>query len=76
MRTMFAFIVALIVGSAVNSAQAASDATYRWCVINGGDSARHCYFHRLSECRKAISDGSGICVPNEIRGVTPEDISK
>ena len=66
-------VVALIAGAAINSAQAApkvSDAQYRWCVIYGdhtGDGARHCYFHRLSECRKAITGADGVCVPNEVR---------
>ena len=32
-----------------------------------GDGLRHCYFHRLSECRKAITGADGVCVPNEIR---------
>jgi hypothetical protein len=73
MRPGVIAVVALIAGLAINSAQAAqkeSDAQYRWCVIYGdhtGDGQRHCYFHRLSECRKAITGADGVCVPNEIR---------
>ena len=73
MRPGVIAVVALIAGAAINSAQAApkaSDAQYRWCVIYGdhtGDGQRHCYFHRLSECRKAITGADGVCVPNEIR---------
>ena len=32
-----------------------------------GDGERHCYFRRLSECRKAITGADGVCVPNELR---------
>ena len=77
MRPGIIAVVALIAGAAINSAQAApqaaskaSDAQYRWCVIYGdhtGDGLRHCYFHRLSECRKAITGADGVCVPNEVR---------
>jgi hypothetical protein len=65
MRIVLASVFALVVGSAVNSAQAASEETGRWCVINAGDNARHCYFQRHRDCMKAISDGHGICVPSE-----------
>jgi hypothetical protein len=76
MRPGVIAVVALIAGAAINSAQAApkesqeSNAKYRWCVMYGadtGDGQRHCYFHRLSECRKAITGADGVCVPNEIR---------
>ena len=77
MRPGIIAVVTLIAGAAINSAQAApqaspkaSDAQYRWCVMYGdhtGDSQRHCYFHRLSECRKAITGADGVCVPNEVR---------
>ena len=74
MRPGIIAVVALIAGAAINSAQAAPqtspDAQYRWCVIYGdhtGDGQRHCYFHRLTECRKAITGADGVCVPNEIR---------
>jgi len=73
MRPGVIAVVALIAGVAINGAQAApkeTDAQYRWCVIYGGhtgDGLRHCYFHRLSECRKAITGADGVCVPNEIR---------
>jgi hypothetical protein len=65
MRIFLASIFALTLGSAINSAQAAAQEPGRWCVINAGDNARHCYFQRHSDCVKAISDGNGICVPNE-----------
>ncbi len=73
MRPGIIALVALIAGFAISGAQAApneSDAQYRWCVIYGshtGDGMRHCYFRRLSECRKAITGADGVCVPNEIR---------
>jgi hypothetical protein len=75
---MFAFIIALVVGSAINSAQAASSGHIgRWCVVNAQDNARHCYFRRHRDCIKAIADGEGACVPNEKRrGDMPEDNSK
>jgi hypothetical protein len=78
MRIVFASIFALIIGSAINSAQAASEDTGRWCVINNtGDNARHCYFQRHRDCMKAISDGKGICMPNEkTRGDMLEDKAK
>ena len=77
MRILFASAFALILCSAINGAQAASQETGRWCVINAGDNARHCYFQRHSECMKAISDGNGICVPNEAkRGEMLDDRSK
>jgi len=65
MRILFASVLALTLCSAVNGARAASPESGRWCVINAGDNARHCYFQRHRECMKAISDGNGICVPNE-----------
>jgi hypothetical protein len=77
MRILLASILALSFGSAINSAQAASQDDGRWCVINAGDNARHCYFQRHRDCVKAISDGNGICVPNEIRrGGMLDDNSK
>jgi len=70
-------LVALSFGSAIGSAQAASSEGGRWCVINAGDNARHCYFQRHQECMKAISDGNGICVPSESRrGAMLDDRSK
>ena len=76
MRILLASIFALSLGSAISGAQAASQ-DGRWCVINAGDNARHCYFQRHKDCEKAISDGSGVCVPNEKnRGQMPEDNSK
>jgi hypothetical protein len=77
MRLVFASIIALTAGSAINSAQAASEETGRWCVVSAHDNARHCYFQRHRDCMKAISDGDGVCVPNEkSRGEMPEDNSK
>jgi hypothetical protein len=78
MRTVLASILVLMIGSAINSAQAASSGhTGRWCVVNGHDNSRHCYFRRHHDCMKAIADGSGTCVPNEKRrGEMPEDKSK
>jgi len=77
MRIVFASILVLIIGSAFNGAQATSEDTGRWCMINAVDNAKHCYFQRHQDCMKAISDGSGVCVPNEKnRGEMPEDKSK
>jgi hypothetical protein len=77
MRILLAFIFALIVGSAVNSAQAATEDSGRWCVISSQDNSRHCYFQKHRDCEKAVADGSGVCQPNEKnRGVMPEDKSK
>jgi hypothetical protein len=77
MRPGIIAVVALIASAAINGAQAApqaapkaSDAQYRWCVMYGadtGDGQRHCYFHRLTDCRKAITGADGVCVPNELR---------
>jgi hypothetical protein len=67
------FASALIIASAMSSAQAASEETGRWCMINASDNARHCYFQRHEDCMKAISDGKGVCVPSEKnRGEMPE----
>jgi len=60
-----ALILAMTIGSAMTSAQAASD-NQRWCVIKSSDNARQCIFARHRDCMKAISDGSGVCVPNEV----------
>jgi hypothetical protein len=73
MRPGIVAVLALIASAAINSAQSAqapSDPQYRWCVMYGshtGDSERHCYFRRLSECRKALTGADGVCVPNELR---------
>jgi len=69
MRVIAAALVALAIAP-VASAKAETDSQYRWCVVYGdqtGDGARHCYFHRLSECRKALLGADGVCTPNEIR---------
>ena len=77
MRILLASILALTFASTINGAQAASQENGRWCVINAGDNARHCYFQRHNDCMKAISDGNGICVPNEAkRGEMLDDRSK
>ena len=76
MRIVLASLLALTIGSAIGSAQAAEKAARtpgRWCSI-GADNTRHCYFKRHQDCMKAISDGSGVCVPNERnRGEMPDD---
>jgi hypothetical protein len=77
MRIVLASLLALTIGSAIGGAQAAGDKPARtpgrWCSI-GADNARHCYFKRHQDCMKAISDGSGVCVPNERnRGEMPDD---
>jgi hypothetical protein len=78
MRAVLATVLVLTAGAAFSDAalaakaKAAADAG-RWCSI-GADNARHCYFKRHQDCMKAISDGSGVCVPNEAnRGEMPED---
>jgi hypothetical protein len=77
MRVLFASIVALTIGSAINNAQAASENAGRWCVVSDNNSARHCYFRRHRECMKAILGGGGVCVPNEAtRGNMLDDNSK
>jgi hypothetical protein len=78
MRIAVAAIVALIIGSAINNANAASSGHIgRWCMVGGLDNVRHCYFRRHRDCMKAIADGSSACVPNEKRrGEMPEDKSK
>jgi hypothetical protein len=78
MRLISSAIFALMVASTIGSAQAASSGHIgRWCVVDGHDNSRHCYFRRHRDCIKAIADGSGACVPNEKRrGEMPEDKSK
>jgi len=78
MRILSAATLALLIGSAVNGAQAASSGHIgRWCIVSGADNSRHCYFRHHRDCMKAIADGSGACVPNEKRrGEMPEDKSK
>ena len=80
MRIGLVLLFALTIGLTICGAQAASDnarrqaeAAGRWCSI-GLDNVRNCYFRRHQDCMKAISDGSGVCVPNEAnRGAMPED---
>ena len=78
MRPGIVAVLAVIASAALNSAQSAqapSNPQYRWCVMYGahtGDGERHCYFRRLSECRKAITGADGVCVPNEIRSDVSE----
>jgi hypothetical protein len=78
MRVLSAVILALIIGSSINSVQAASSGHIgRWCMVSGSDNTRHCYFRRHRDCMNAIADGSAACVPNEKRrGEMPEDKSK
>jgi len=82
MRIGLVSLVALMIGLNIGGAQAASnnkaaaaqaEPAGRWCSI-GSDNVRNCYFRRHQDCMKAISDGSGVCVPNEAnRGAMPED---
>jgi len=73
MRFLVPCIAAAFLALAIappTGAKAETDSNYRWCVVYGshtGDGTRHCYFHRLSECRKAIEGADGVCMPNEIR---------
>ena len=78
MRVLSAAIFALIIGSAINSVQAASSGHIgRWCMVSGIDNSRHCYFRKHRDCVKAIADGSAACVPHEKRrGEMLEDKSK
>ena len=72
MRTTFAFIAALIIGSTINTAQAE---TSRWCVVYGGatmgQSVSKCYFRTLTQCRTAIAGQDGACHPNELYNSAP-----
>ena len=79
MRIFLAAIFVLAVGATVGSAQAQSQSgpRGRWCSVGVTDNVRHCYFKRHRDCMKAISDGSGVCVPSERnRGELPEDSRK
>ena len=81
MRIVLASIFVLAVGATVGSAQAQNAARSgpggRWCSVGVTDNVRHCYFKRHRDCMKAISDGSGVCVPSERnRGELPEDSRK
>ena len=70
MKFIVAAFVALAIAPVAGAQAAETDSQYRWCVVYGnqtGDGTRHCYFHRLSECRKAITGADGVCMPNEIR---------
>jgi hypothetical protein len=83
LRLISTCIFVLLIGSAVNGAQAAPETkgrqaaqaeAGRWCSISSSNNSRNCYFKRHQDCMKAISDGSGVCVPNEAnRGAMPED---
>jgi len=72
MRITFAFVVALIVGSTINTAQAEIS---RWCVVYGGatmgQNVSKCYFRTLTQCRTAIAGQDGACHPNELYNATP-----
>ena len=78
MRVLSVAIFALMIGSAVTSAQLASSGHKgRWCMVSGLDNTRHCYFRKHRDCIKAIADGNSACVPNEKRrGESLEDESK
>ena len=84
MRIGLVSLFALTTGLTIGGAQAAPDNAHRtaaepagrWCSI-GSDNVRNCYFRRHQDCMMAISDGSGVCVPNEAtRGEMPEDPRK
>lgn len=73
--SLFALTIGLSAAQAADSARQAGQ-NGRWCSI-GMDNVRNCYFRRHQDCMKAISDGSGVCVPNEAkRGEMPEDPRK
>jgi len=81
MRIVLVSFFVLAVGTAIGSAQAQtagqSGPRGRWCSVGVTDNVRHCYFKRHRDCMKAISDGSGVCVPSERnRGEMPEDSRK
>jgi hypothetical protein len=64
MRIVFAALVALIVGSALDAAQADP---YRWCAHYGGlfgGGGTNCYFMTLQQCEAAVSGVGGYCRPN------------
>ena len=72
MRTTFALIAALFIGSTIDTAQAEIS---RWCVVYGGatmgQSVSKCYFRTLSQCRTAIAGQDGACHPNELYHAAP-----
>src|SRR3569833_3424809 len=73
--SLFALTIGLSAAQAADSARQASQ-NGRWCSINI-DNNRNCYFRRHQDCMKAISDGSGVCVPNKTKhGEMPEDPRK
>ena len=75
MRFIAAAFFALAIAPVAGTNAAETDTQYRWCVVYGnqtGDGLRHCYFHRLSECRKALTGADGVCMPNELRSDTAE----
>ena len=78
MKVLSAAVFAVLIGLSITNVQAASsDHKGRWCMVNGSDNTRHCYFRHHQDCMKAIADGSAACVPNEKRrGEMPEDQSK
>jgi len=63
MRLILAALIALIVGCAIDSAQADP---YRWCAqYHGrGGGATNCYFVTLQQCEAAISGVGGYCYRN------------
>ena len=62
MRIVIATLAALVVGGALDTAQADP---YRWCAQYGGRTgATNCYFITLAQCRAAISGNGGFCRVN------------
>jgi hypothetical protein len=65
MRTIVAFVFALIVTTAFEPAHADP---YRWCAeySGGGEGGggTNCYFVTLEQCRAAASGNGGFCRPN------------
>jgi len=62
MRIVIAILLALIAGSATDTARADP---YRWCAqYNGPGASTNCYFLTLEQCEAAISGVGGLCLPN------------
>ena len=63
MRTVFAAIVLLTLGAAVQPAKADP---YQWCAIFSGDlgGVRSCSFFTMEQCLATVSGVGGFCQPN------------
>jgi len=79
MRLVIAAIVTLLLGPALDRAQADP---YRWCANYGGGfddgGFQNCYFMTLEQCQAAVSGVGGYCSPNQFYDgrpvTTPEDL--